>query len=284
MKKNRVFSFIVIAIVYIIAIIIGIVVFNVMNSNIYIRLLIGEIAATVVVYIVGLIFNNASVYDPYWSVQPIVIAVGLASHFDNFSIVSLLFLSAICFWGVRLTINWAVTFENLNIQDWRYDKFKNSFPRLFPLISLLGIHMFPTLVVYLAVLPAVALLEKDSFNIYILIGFCICLMATFIQLFSDKQMQEFRRNKSDKKELISIGLWKYSRHPNYLGEILMWWGVYVMMLSVAPNKWMLGIGALVNTIMFFVISIPMAEKRNSERPGYAEYKKRTRCLLPLKRY
>ncbi|MCL2462774.1 MAG: DUF1295 domain-containing protein, partial [Defluviitaleaceae bacterium] len=77
--------------------------------------------------------------------------------------------------------------------------------------------------------------------------------------------------------------WKYARHPNYLGEIMMWWGVYIIMLSAAPGAWPLGAGALANTLMFLFASIPMADRRNrAERPGFEEYYKETNSLLPFK--
>jgi hypothetical protein len=71
---------------------------------------------------------------------------------------------------------------------------------------------------------------------------------------------------------------------NYLGEILMWWGVYIIMLSSSPRMWFLGAGALVNTFMFLFVSIPLADKRNRKlRPGFAEYARETRRLLPFKK-
>ena len=94
-------------------------------------------------------------------------------------------------------------------------------------------------------------------------------------------MQKFR--KSGQHGLIRTGLWKYARHPNYLGEMLMWWGVAIQAVSVLPEFWWLAAGALANTVMFFTVSIPMADKRQSYKPGYSEYKAQTRSLLPLPR-
>jgi len=92
-------------------------------------------------------------------------------------------------------------------------------------------------------------------------------------------MQHFR--KSGRGGLIRDGLWKYARHPNYLGEILMWWGVAGQALSVLRGSWWLIAGALVNTFMFLFISIPMADRRQQEKPGYEEYREETRMLVPL---
>ena len=98
-------------------------------------------------------------------------------------------------------------------------------------------------------------------------------------LAADTQMQKYR--KSGQHGLIRTGLWKYARHPNYLGEILMWWGIAIQAVSVMPEHWWLVAGAVANTILFFSVSIPLADKRQSAKPGYAEYKASTRSLLPI---
>ena len=118
-----------------------------------------------------------------------------------------------------------------------------------------------------------------SANAGSVIGMAVCIGAATLQLFSDVQMQKYR--KSGENGLIRKGLWEYARHPNYLGEILMWWGVGIQAVSVMPDHWYLLAGALANTIMFFAVSIPLADKRQSQKPGYAEYKAATRSLLPI---
>jgi steroid 5-alpha reductase family enzyme len=78
------------------------------------------------------------------------------------------------------------------------------------------------------------------------------------------------------------GLWKYCRHPNYFGEILMWWGIFIMMMSSVPYMFYLLAGPLANTLMFVFISIPMAEKRLAGyKTDFDEYVKQTRVLIPL---
>lgn len=283
-KENRGFGFFVIALIYLLAMALGLWVFQVLGgSGIFIRVLLADVAATVFVYFAGCLFGNASVYDPYWSVQPIVILLGLALYYGRMDFSILLLLVAVSAWGLRLTVNWAETFQNLNTQDWRYDMFQQRFPRLYPLVNLFGIHLFPTMVVYLALLPAISMMEGGRANLFTVTGFFVCLGAMLLQLIADRQMQRFRRQREAHDDLIRIGLWKHARHPNYLGEILMWWGVYVMMLSITPQNWILGIGALVNTLMFRIVSVPMAERRNSEKPGYAQYCQETRMLLPFPR-
>jgi steroid 5-alpha reductase family enzyme len=77
------------------------------------------------------------------------------------------------------------------------------------------------------------------------------------------------------------GVWRYIRHPNYLGEILMWWGVYFMMLSADASLWPALIGPLCNTLLFVTVSIPLMEGRQlRNKPGYSDYRARTGMLLP----
>ena len=280
-KQNRMAGFAIITIAYIIAAVIGVAVFRALPEwHIFLRVLIGDVAATVFIYLIGVLIKNASVYDPYWSVAPIFIISGLVIMIGVMNFGIALLLIAIWYWGVRLTANWAYTFKNLDSQDWRYDMFKAKYPKIFQLVSFFGIHMFPTMVVYLCLLPGIVFVQDSKINAVTLIGFVICILAASLQLIADIQLHRFRRNNSGNREIIREGLWKHSRHPNYLGEIMMWWGVYIFMLSASPHMWILGIGPLVNTLMFVFVSIPMADRHNrSKREGFDEYVKETNSLF-----
>jgi steroid 5-alpha reductase family enzyme len=111
--------------------------------------------------------------------------------------------------------------------------------------------------------------------------FALSMLAVLLQGTADVQMHKFRKKKTG--GFIRDGLWKYSRHPNYLGEICMWWGVGLSAVILMPTKWYLLLGAVLNTLLFLCISIPMADKRQSKKDGFAEYKKQTRMLLPIKK-
>ena len=278
-KESKTLSILLIASIYIMAAALGLGVYMLMPFPFWAKLLIADAVCTVFVFIFSMIFKNASVYDPYWSVQPIVIVVFFACG-HMITLPSLLLLISIIYWGIRLTGNWAYTFGGLKHQDWRYTKFENESGKIYPLINLAGIHLMPTLIVYLCTLPAVFVIRNElSANAGSVIGMAVCIGAATLQLFSDVQMQRYR--KSGENGLIRMGLWKYARHPNYLGEILMWWGVGIQAVSVMPDHWYLLAGALANTIMFFAVSIQLADKRQSQKPGYAEYKAATRSLLPI---
>jgi steroid 5-alpha reductase family enzyme len=113
-------------------------------------------------------------------------------------------------------------------------------------------------------------------------GILISLFGLFLEATADHQLRDFHGKNPGKAAIIREGLWKYSRHPNYLGEILVWWGMYLACLFVSPSAWQLGFGALLNTALFKFISIPMSEKRLAEyKEGYLGYQQQTRMLLPL---
>ena len=278
MKTNRFLSFLIVAIAYVFAAAVGVAVYLLLPFGVYLNLFIADFCATVAVFIFSLIFSNASIYDPYWSVQPIIITV--AFTLNGFSPVALLFTVVIALWGVRLTVNWAYTFTNLTHQDWRYTMLKEKTGVIYPLVNFLGIHLFPTIVVYLCVAPAVtAITVGADITVGAVLSLTLSVLATVLQTVSDIQMHNYRKNRTT--TFIRVGLWKYSRHPNYLGEILMWWGVGLGACFSVGFHPLLLVGATVNTLMFLFISIPMADKRQSQKDGWAEYKSATRMILPI---
>ena len=280
-KKSKFLSYIIILVIYVIATFAGIFIFSLGNGNNDILFLfLADVTATVIVWLFSIAFSNSSVYDPYWSVAPMIILTLLAYHYEVFTSPVILMLIAIWVWGFRLTANWAYTFPNLHHQDWRYAQLRSENPGKWQLVNFMGIQFMPTVIVFLAMLPAFYIVRIDmDANVFTYIGYIICIGAALLQLISDTQMHRFRKNNTGK--VCNTGLWKYSRHPNYLGEILFWWGIFIMLLSIAPNYWWTGIGALTNTFLFTFISIPMMEKRQlANKPEYAEYAKNTPVLIP----
>ncbi len=285
MIKNRTASLTVIFFVYVLAAFCGSFTYNYLTEfysfSYQIALLIADVLATILVFIFSLIFKNASVYDPYWSVQPpVILAIALAKVRETGAVVSLfncLLFAAVLFWALRLTANWIYNFKSFEYQDWRYVMLKEKTGFAYPLINLLGIHMFPTCVVYLCVLPAVtAIVSGAAFKPVCLIFIILSFASAIFQGIADIQMHHFRN--SGAGGFIRTGLWKKSRHPNYLCEILMWWGIGLASVTALGGQYWLLAGAAINTLMFLFISIPMADKRQSRKPGFEEYKKATRML------
>ena len=280
-KQNRAASFVIVTFVYIIATVAGVMSYRALQLDWWLALLAADVVATAVTFLFSVLFQNASVYDPYWSVQPPVILVAFAIG-KNLTAFGVLLIVVVSFWALRLTANWAYTFANLNHQDWRYTMLKEKTGVFYPIINFVGIHLVPTLVVYGCVLPAVyAIREGLMLTVGSALCLCISLGAAIMQGIADIQMHKFRKHRDG--SFIRRGLWKYSRHPNYLGEILMWWGVALSVLCAAPNMWVLAAGAVANTVLFFAVSIPMADARQSRKEGFVEYKQQTRMLLPIRK-
>ena len=281
--KTRLVSFIIVLAVYIFSFFISFLVFNLFN-NIHILLasLLADIAATLVVWVFGIIFGNSSLYDPYWSVAPlIIIPFWILSAGIAFSIFEILLFTAIFLWSIRLTFNWAKRWKGLAHQDWRYIKLKKDNPRLWFLTNLIGINLMPTLIVFIALLPAYfGIVSKGSLNILTMLGFTISIASVFIQAVSDFQMDLFKKNKPFSNEFIDRGLWRYCRHPNYFAEVLFWWGIWILQMGINPKIWMTIIGPIVVTILFIFISIPMMEKHIlSSKLSYSVYQRQVAMFI-----
>lgn len=277
---GRAWSFVIVTLIYLAATAVGVVSYMYLHFGFWIDLLLADVIATAVVFVFSLIFRNASVYDPYWSVQPVVITIAYVVSAKELSAAQILFLAAVLFWGVRLTANWAYTFFGLGHIDWRYAMLKEKTGKLYPIVNFVGIHLVPTLVVYGCVLPvAFTFRENPTCNAGAAVFFAAAIFATILEGAADVEMHRYRKNRNG--TFIRNGLWKYSRHPNYLGEILMWWAIALAYVCMAPQRWYLTAGAFANTLLFLCVSIPMADKRQSRKEGFELYKKQTRMLLPI---
>ncbi|MCB2213854.1 DUF1295 domain-containing protein [bacterium] len=282
---GRAKSFIIIGFCYVLAALAGLYVFKWVPGGLWARLLVADLAGTVVIWLSSQALRNASVYDPYWSVQPPII-LGLTLGFlGKLEPGSVLLVLALTYWGARLTANWMITFSSLQEQDWRYDRLEAQSKGFFPLVNLFGIQIMPTLIVYACLLPGFYYLVRGGgLNGWTALGLLLIVSGATLELVADRQMQVFRAERKDRSQLLRSGLWRYSRHPNYLGEITVWWGVYLVLLSRYPGYWYLGIGALLNTALFLFISIPMAERHLAEyKTEFADYREETRMLLPIPR-
>ena len=281
--NKRLHSYLLITLCYLAAAMVGIWVFQAMPTAPWFALLIADLAATFVIWVLSQLLNNASVYDPYWSVQPPIILALTLIFLGEPNLGSVLLVLVIAFWGARLSINWMITFHGLHQQDWRYDQLKRKSGRFFALVNLFGIQIMPTLIVYACLLPGFFyLVHGGGMSAGTVTGLVIIFGGGLLELVADHQMHKFRKERQDRSELLRSGVWRHSRHPNYLGEILVWWGVYLVILSEYPDYWFLGVGALANTALFLIISIPLAEKHLAAyKAGYTVYLQETRPLLPL---
>jgi len=247
---------------------------------------VADLTATVVVFLFSVGVNNSSMYDAYWSVAPVVIGVyffSLAVPEHGSAVRQAVLLCLLSLWAVRLTVNWIITWTGISHEDWRYRNIREKTGKAYWLASFLGIQLFPTVVVFfgcLSFLPALATGTKP-FGPLDYVGTAVIIAAVLLELIADRQVHRFIRENKGKGMVCNRGLWRCTRHPNYLGEILFWWGVFLFGAS-SGFSWMLLPGPVLITVLFLFISIPMMEKHlMKSRPSYGEYKKVTSVLIPL---
>jgi len=244
-----------------------------------------DVAATFVIFGFSIKLDNGSMYDPYWSVVPPLIALAwIAGAESTVSTTRQVVVTTLVFaWGIRLTYNWARGWPGLHHEDWRYLDLYSQAPKW--LISLLGIHLFPTVIVLLGclgLLPALSF-GDNPWNWLDSVALLVTGGAILIETVADEQMRVFARNKRP-GDIMTTGLWAWSRHPNYFGELSFWCGLFLFGLAAAPGFWWSLIGPLAIAAMFRFASIPMLDERSKQRrPGYAAYMAETNAIIPGRR-
>ena len=185
-------------------------------------------------------------------------------------------------WGLRLAGYLFVRILKTK-KDTRFDKIRNDPVKFAKFWFLQAVSIF------IILLPAFVILNSDkttNFS-YLWIGFMISAGGLTIEAIADQQKFAFKNKAENKDRWISTGLWKYSRHPNYFGEILIWWGIFAIALPYLEN-WLYMIIArplFITFLLLFVTGIPTLEKKHEEKyknePDFAKYKSKTSLLIPL---
>ncbi len=241
------------------------------------------LVATVVVFAVSVAVDNSSIYDPYWSLQPAAIAGYYLWTRQGGSAARLVLVSVLVgLYAVRLTSNFFRDWPGLSKEDFRYRSFRQRFGRAYWPVSFVGIHLFPTVVVYLGCLPLFAVSRSGGAALGWLdgLGTAVTLGAIGLALVSDEQLRRFRGRPLSSGAVMRSGLWRYSRHPNYLGEIATWWGLWLFALAAGVRWWWTVAGAVAITLMFVFASVPLMERRLlASRAGYAGYRAETPMLV-----
>ncbi|MBQ0064249.1 MAG: DUF1295 domain-containing protein [Firmicutes bacterium] len=277
-RKQR--GLVVNVVVYTIAFIIGIIA-SLFSSDILLSSFIFTMVATLPVFIVSHILQDTSLYDPYWSVEPPVLLFLNMIRFSCWNINAILLFFVFFIWAARLTINWYVTYKGAGKEDWRYHDFRKKLPApLFFLLNLFGFQYMPTIVVYLGMVPGLILMQEPRFHPFTILGYLIMLAGVLLEYLADTTVHTFIKNLKGQRKTCDIGIWKYSRHPNYLGELTFWFGLLVAYFLVLPNAWYYGIGSIAIDLVFICASIPLMENHNKKRrPDYPDYQKRTSVLF-----
>jgi steroid 5-alpha reductase family enzyme len=242
-----------------------------------------DVAATLVVFAFSVRHDNSSVYDPYWSVAPIFIAAYWAIAGGEIGLRAILVLALVATWGIRLTANWVTRWRGLQDEDFRYVEIRGKAGRLYWPASLFGIHVLPTAWVFVGMLPTWPALSGQGrpFGPLDLAAFGVTAAGIAVEAIADRQLRRFLRKRPDPSAVLDTGLWRLARHPNYFGEVVYWWGLWLFGLAADPGWAWTVVGPFSITVLFLAVSIPWMDRRMRARhPGWAERTAALPALVP----
>ena len=250
---------------------------------IWLKITIWHVNATFFIYLGSVLLKNSSLYDPFWSVAPVPIVIYLSIQSENSILLKMLVIFPILLWATRLTRNWVISWEGFHHEDFRYIDLKNTNKYKAEFNNFFGIHLFPTFIVNICLYPLVYIFINDvDVNVYLYISSIITLIAVILETVADEQMRKFRSDPRNKGKTMKYKLWRYSRHPNYLGEVGFWFGIYFMGISSGFAPLWLIVCPLAMLLLFVLVSCPMMDERSlKNRPNYKEYMDNTSQLILL---
>jgi steroid 5-alpha reductase family enzyme len=233
-------------------------------------------------FVVALRLRDNSIVDVAWGVGFILIALATLAYSGTTEPRQILVVLLVLVWGFRLAIR--IYRRNRGKgEDFRYKKWRedwgdrwriNAYLRVF---VTQGVWMLLVTVpiTFVNAYPGPALGWLDG------VGVVVWLFGFYFEAVGDWQLDRFIKSKPPRGTVLEAGLWRYTRHPNYFGEVTQWWGVYIIVLSI-PLGWATFVGpvAITATILFYS-GIPLLEKTMMQNPAYVEYAKRTSVFFPV---
>lgn len=236
-------------------------------------------------FIFAVSFKSDKVTDLSYGLSFVILAWYLLLTNKQFQPLAILLTILITLWGIRLAGYLFIRILKIK-KDKRFDGIREN-----PL-KFAAFWFFQGVSIWVIMLPSIVLLNKNNYlaiGPIAVIGTLLWLIGFVIETVADQQKFKFKNKEENKGEFIKSGIWKYSRYPNYFGEMLMWWSIF---LIVAPTlsglEWLSVIGALhITFILLFVTGIPPQEKRYQKKYGdrkdYQEYIEKTSLLIPFPR-
>lgn len=231
-------------------------------------------------FIISLIKKRNDIADIAWGLGYIVITAYLFFSFQN-SLINYLLYALIILWGTRLSIHIYNRNKNKS-EDYRYKKWREEWGKTFYIRSFLQVYLLQGLFLLVIISPLILAADKtiDSFTPLMIAGLTIWLLGFFFEAVGDYQLAKFVKTKK-KGEIMTKGLWKYTRHPNYFGEVTMWWGISIISFEALKSPLVLISPLTITYLILFVSGIPMLEKKYRDNPEFKKYKKHTSIFFPL---
>ena len=235
-------------------------------------------------FVVSLLMKRNDVADVAWGLGFVLLAWVSLFISETNSILGIIVTLFVTVWGLRLA--WHVHSRNKGkTEDYRYLAWRKQWGKWFYMRSYAQVYMLQGTLLFLIALPVLVINNNlgGDVNILAMLGIVVWIIGFFFEVVGDSQLARFIKNKDNQGKLMTTGLWRYTRHPNYFGEVTLWWGIWLIALSVSGG-WLGIIGPITITFLILKVSgIPMLEKKMEENPDFAEYKSKTSVFIPLPR-
>lgn len=233
-------------------------------------------------FIAGTALRNNSIVDMGWGIGFVLMNGILALQFNRFDSINLLMTVLVTLWGTRLFLhilkrNFGKP-EDFRYANWRSEWGKYAVPRAF-----FQVYVLQGIMMWLIGLPLILMkapYTAGEWSPGTAAGLLIWLVGFCFEVFGDRQLEIFKRNPDNKGRILDSGLWRYSRHPNYFGEAVMWWGMGIIGLAAGMPVFGMVSPLVITWLLRFVSGVPLLEKSFEKRPGFAEYKARTPIFVP----
>ncbi len=250
--------------------------------NYYSTLILVLFAYMTLWFLISVLKKRNDVADVAWGLGFVLMA--WVSYFlsDDPGERGILVATLVSIWGFRLA--WHIHARNKGKgEDYRYLAWRNEWGKWFYPRSYIQVYLLQGMFLFLIVSP-VLLINKSTGNdlgTLDMIGAAVWVLGFCFEAVGDAQLARFVKNPGNTGKLMRSGLWAYTRHPNYFGEVVQWWGVWLIALAV-PGGWVGVVGPVTITFLILKVSgIPMLEKKMEEHPEFREYKRRVSVFFPL---
>jgi len=232
-------------------------------------------------FIIAQIQKDNSIVDIFWGLGFCVVAIFSLIRSGNTSVRAFLVTGLVLIWGTRLA--WYIARRNIGQgEDFRYVEMRKRWGKFELIGAYLNVFVLQGVLMFLISLPAqMSILYGHSpINLLDISGTVIWLVGFYFEAAGDAQMKRFKSDAANKGKIMTSGLWSLTRHPNYFGEILMWWGIFIIALNA--SHWYASLfGSLLITFFLMKVSgVPMLEKKYKDNPEYQEYIRKTPELFP----
>lgn len=234
-------------------------------------------------FMLALAVRRNDIADIVWGLVFIVAVVTALFTVGQATDRTLLASALVFIWGGRLTIRIMLRNLKKKTEDFRYREWREQWGKSFYIRSFLQVFMLQGVLALVVVSPVLLVIALDyrTLNLLDLLGLAVWMVGFFFEAVGDYQLDAFKKDPAAKGRIMQTGLWRYSRHPNYFGEVTMWWGIYLVALSV-PNGYLAFIGPLTITFLILKVSgIPMLEKKYVDDAAFQKYARRTSAFFPL---